>query len=202
MASTAQARGGRVEPPTPGGAVFSPSGARPRRRAYTAVELLATLPAVLVMLGLMAGLARHVRQSAADALTKNLLQRLDQAMSRYVHQYGQSPLNVPPLFSGPIPQTETAGLARRALANDQAVVRLLQADHLFPAGPGGDLPPAYYDGRTLRDAWGSPIVFMPRLPAHEPAAAPGGYFFSAGPDRLYTTQSDNLYSYELPGSDP
>ena len=72
----------------------------------------------------------------------------------------------------------------------------------------GQLPMSVYDGVTLRDAWGSAIVFMP---AQHPwiGMAPKGraqeaafFFFSAGPDRLYLTRDDNLYSYETVAGEP
>ena len=72
-----------------------------------------------------------------------------------------------------------------------------------PIGGGGSavpfagLPTALYDERTLRDAWGSPIAYMP---ARDPrvGTAPGDrpFAFSAGPDRRYLTRGDNVYSYE------
>ena len=61
-----------------------------------------------------------------------------------------------------------------------------------------EFPVSVYDDSGLRDAWGSPIVFMP---AKHPwvGTAPRDkvyFFFSAGPDRDYLTRDDNLYSYE------
>ena len=68
-------------------------------------------------------------------------------------------------------------------------------------GALADMPASVYDEVYLRDAWGSPIVFMPSK--HKwVGTAPGDhfFFFSAGPDREYLTQDDNLYSYEDPGA--
>jgi hypothetical protein len=49
----------------------------------------------------------------------------------------------------------------------------------------------------VRDAWGGPVAFMPQ---HHPAIGMAGgdrpFFFSPGPDGLYRTRPDNLYSYE------
>ncbi len=59
------------------------------------------------------------------------------------------------------------------------------------------LPDSIYDEAALRDAWGTPIVFMPAMhPAIGMAPRNGRFFFSAGPDRRFLTQEDNLYSYE------
>ena len=89
----------------------------------------------------------------------------------------------------------------------------------------GDLPISLYNGRTLADAWGHPIVFMPDqhpaigmapLRTYESNNPQGGsatpapgdrddaatirerssFFVSAGPDGRYLTREDNLYSYE------
>ena len=68
------------------------------------------------------------------------------------------------------------------------------------AGVLGDVPVSMYDETTLRDAWGSPIVFMPaKHPWVGTAPQDRFFFFSAGPDRRYLTQDDNLYSYEEAG---
>ena len=56
---------------------------------------------------------------------------------------------------------------------------------------------AVYDEVTLRDAWGTPIVFMPAMhPAIGMALGNRPFFVSAGPDRMFRTLEDNLYSYE------
>ncbi len=57
-------------------------------------------------------------------------------------------------------------------------------------------------GEGLLDAWGRDIVFMPR--GTRPSAPPLEdlpFFFSAGPDGRYRTLEDNVYSYEVLGTD-
>jgi prepilin-type N-terminal cleavage/methylation domain-containing protein len=163
---------------------------------YTLVELLATIAALAILLSAMVSLSRHVRASSAIDLTKDLLRRLDEAMALYVQQNDHLSLGVPELITdgGSIQEQP---LAARAQANNQAVVRLLKAAHVLPVQRFDDLSIAYYDGFTVRDAWGSPIVFMDRMHPAIGMAAKGWFFFSAGPDRAYTTKSDNLYSYEV-----
>jgi type II secretory pathway pseudopilin PulG len=76
-------------------------------------------------------------------------------------------------------------------SNDSAVLGGQSTDRF------GDLPISSYDEVTLRDAWGSPIVFMPQQhPAIGMAPHNPSFFFSAGPDGKYLTRDDNLYSYE------
>ena len=62
------------------------------------------------------------------------------------------------------------------------------------------MPASVFNGVQLRDAWGSPIVFMPTKHPWVGTAprTRSAFFFSAGPDRQYLTQDDNLYSYEDP----
>jgi hypothetical protein len=168
--------------------------------AYTVVEMLATIAALVIALGLLLSLTRHVRASSADELTKDLLRRLDQAMARYISLQGALP-PVEPLIEGSQSAKEDAALAQRAEVNNLKVVQILQSCKLLPAGGFDDLPVFYFDGRIVRDAWGSPIVFMATMHPDIGMAAKGWFFFSAGPDRKYTTKSDNLYSYELPGLD-
>lgn len=67
-----------------------------------------------------------------------------------------------------------------------------------------------FDGSTLRDPWGQPIVFMSAGRAEIGYATKNRpFFFSAGPDGRYLTLLDNIYSYEVragriadPGDDP
>jgi prepilin-type N-terminal cleavage/methylation domain-containing protein len=177
----------------------APNPASARHRGYTLVEMLTTVAVLLIGLGLMVSLARHVRASSADDLTKDLLRNLDQAMARYVAQNGGVPPAVPPFIADQETTVDEGALAIRAESNDQATVALLKKNHVFPAELFQDLSIFYFDGLTVRDAWGSPIVFMPHMHPAVGMAAKGWFFFSAGPDRQYTTKSDNLYSYELPG---
>jgi hypothetical protein len=163
--------------------------------------MLASIAGLIIVLGLMVSLTRHVRSASADDLTKDLLRRMDEAMSRYIARNNGAPPNLPLFIVDYGPTLYESALALRAELNNQATVRLLKASHVFPAERFEDLSVSYYDGTTVRDAWGSPIVFMPSMDPAVGMAAKGWFFFSAGPDRKYTTKSDNLYSYELPGLD-
>lgn len=80
--------------------------------------------------------------------------------------------------------------------------RVRQRSGERPARRFGELPISLYDEVTLRDAWGSPIAYMP---AQHPAIGlpprdRPSFFFSAGPDGKYLTRDDNLYSYEVSGA--
>lgn len=102
------------------------------------------------------------------------------------------------------PLPDARALLEAARANNRDFVAALKSEGQPGAGNGmgalGDLPASVYDEVYLRDAWGSPIVFMPSK--HKwVGTAPHDrfFFFSAGPDREYLTQDDNLYSYEEAG---
>jgi type II secretory pathway pseudopilin PulG len=103
------------------------------------------------------------------------------------------------------PLPDTRALLEAARANNRDFVAALKAEGPPGSGNGmgalGDMPASVYDEVYLRDAWGSPIVFMPSK--HKwVGTAPHDrfFFFSAGPDREYLTQDDNLYSYEEAGA--
>src|SRR5262249_2320314 len=91
--------------------------------------------------------------------------------------------------------SDDAALQAAARANSRAFVRAWQekvGGKIFQ-----DLPVSLYDETTLRDAWGTPVVYMPagaRNIGIEPQNRP--FFFSAGPARKFRTVLDNLYSYE------
>ena len=60
-----------------------------------------------------------------------------------------------------------------------------------------DLPLSIYDGTTLRDAWGTPVVYVAMgAPSVGNARTGRPFFFSAGPDRQFLTVLDNQYSYD------
>lgn len=176
-----------------------------RASAFTAVEMLVTVGALVIVLGMMVSVARYVRASSAEDVTKDLLGRLDQAMAQYIARNGGVPPAIPSLIpdepAGASTSVDETAVARRAQLNNLAVVQLLRSNHVFPIDRFDDLSISYYNGLMVRDAWGSPIVFMPKQHPAVGMAAKGWFFFSAGPDRKYTTRSDNLYSYELPGLD-
>ena len=169
---------------------------RPRRnpRGFTLVETLTTIALLVIVLGLMVSLSRHVRAASADELTKDILRRLDAAMDVYVHQNGTIPAVTP--FVGNIIPPE-AQLRPRAERNNESFVRAMKSAGLLN-GLFDDLSIAYYDEAHVRDAWGSPIVFMSHMQPAIGMNPKGWFFFSAGPDRQYLTRDDNLYSYDEP----
>jgi type II secretory pathway pseudopilin PulG len=170
-----------------------------RPAAFSLLEMLTTVAALVIVLGLMVSLAGYVRSRSAEALTRKLLSRLERAMED--PKYAADPAlqaalaRVPKLVSAKdiIPSEEA--LATAALANSKGFVRAwhqhVAADVL------SDLPASLYDQTMLRDAWGTPVVFMP-AGAINIAISPQNryFFFSAGADRQFKTVDDNLYSYE------
>jgi type II secretory pathway pseudopilin PulG len=161
--------------------------------AFTIIETLTAIAVLVIVLGLMVSLSRHVRAASADVLTKDLLRRLDAAMAVYVHQFSAVP-SVPEFI--PDQQVPPEDQLRRAAArNDEAVIRALKSASLLKFD---DVSIAYYDEARVRDAWGSPIVFMSHMHPAIGMDPKGWFFFSAGPDRQYLTRDDNLYSYDQP----
>lgn len=169
------------------------SGPIRSRRAFTSVELLTSIAFLFIALGLMVSLARYVRSASADELTSDILLSLDRLMDQYVAQSGRPP-EVPPLLDGP-PRDE-AEILSRARANNHAFLRAFYSMPAVTTGPLLNLPVSNYDGSSLYDSWGSPIVFMPRMHPAIGMSPKGWFFVSAGPDRRFMTREDNLYSYE------
>jgi type II secretory pathway pseudopilin PulG len=177
---------------------------RQSRPGYTLVELMATFAVLVIVLGLMVSLARRVRAESADAITRALLSRLDVLMADYLKRNGKPP-QVTSLLPEGVPAatiTDERLLLHNAEANNRDIVRILRAQLESTGRNLGDLPASFYDEMMLRDAWGTPIVFMPAFHA-KVGTAPGDrpFFFSAGPDGHFLTRTDNLYSYEdqMPG---
>lgn len=168
-------------------------------RAFTLIDFLTTVAGLVILLGVMVSLARHVRARSADTLTQHLLVRLDRELA-------SRPQLIPDLATVPsivasssdVPDENALQLAARQ--NSLAFVKIWRnatADAVLR-----ELPLSIYDGLTLRDAWGSPVVFVP-LGKPSVGIAPQGraFFMSAGPDRTFSTLLDNLYSYEY-GTNP
>jgi hypothetical protein len=171
---------------------------RSHRRAFSVVELLTTVAGLVIVLGLMVSLARHVRLVSAESLTRDILHRLDEAMAMYVSRNnGMLPPDIPPFIEDNHQPLNEIGLQRSAERNNEAFVRVLKSAGLF-AGQFDDLSIAYYDEARVRDAWGTPIVFMAKMNPAIGMNPKGWFFFSAGPDRQYLTRDDNINSYDQP----
>ncbi len=161
---------------------------------FTLIEMLTTIAALVIVLGLMVSLSRHVRSRSAQRLTGDLLQNLDRLMSQYQRETGELP-PVDPALPQDRPFTEDT-LRATAPANNRSFIQHLRGAHNLTDAFTG-LSVSYFDGQSILDAWGHPIVFVP---GHNPhlGMAPGGRFFfvSPGPDGKFFTREDNLYSYE------
>ena len=160
--------------------------------------MLTTVAALVIILGLAVQLARLVRSRQAGHSTRDLLARLDRAMGQY-KDLQPALADIPRFLVNP--QTPSgyndAELQRQALENSKAFVeaaRAVSKGYLFKG-----LSFSMFDDLTLRDAWGTPVVYMPPGAKNIGIAPQNRYFFlSAGPDRRFTTLIDNLYSYERP----
>ena len=167
---------------------------------FTLLEMLTTVAVLVILLGLMVSLARYVRNALAVEVTKDLLHKLDGLMQQYQANHGGaipqvSPFIPPAVLEGQ--RLDEQELQKNAERNNREFVRILRNEGLLSDESFGGLPQSIYNDATLRDAWGSPIVFMPsRNDSIGVAPQDRSFFFSAGPDRQYLTQDNNLYSYE------
>lgn len=164
------------------------------RAGFTLVEMLTTVAMLIIVLGLMVSLARYVRRRSAEDLTRKALVNLHLVMSEYVSRNGVPAIDT--LVEGR--NLDETTLQAKAAAHNRALVRFLRSNREVSAKAFRDLPLTIYDETSVRDAWGTPIVFMPSR--HDQIGmAPNNdwFFFAAGPDRQYLTRDDNLYSYEM-----
>ena len=183
------------------------------RRGFTMIEMLTTVAILTIALGMMVSLARYVRDRSAQQLTRDVLKELDLLMAQYQDRNGGQLPPVPPILPPlsvattlPAPPVE-AELMRKARTNNEQCVRAIKLEYLRTHPKSEDpfkhMAISVYDLLTLRDAWGSPVVFMagqhPYIglaPSRE--GRDQDFFFSAGPDRRFLTRDDNVYSYESP----
>ena len=168
-----------------------------RSRAFTLIEMMTTVAVLIIVLGLMVSLARYVRNRSATLLTRDLLAHLDLALDRYMSRPrgGGVPVVRPLAQPGQTLPDESLLLRAAELNSNDVVVALrneFNAQTFFAS-----LPISIYDRRTLRDAWGTPVVLLAtKHPALGMAPQDRPFFVSAGPDRQFRTRADNLYSYE------
>ena len=173
-----------------------------RRKGFTLLEMLTTVAVLILVLGMMVSLARYVRNELAVEATKDVLHRLDAMMQQYAIRQGHLPA-VEPFIPPGLGQTDLPDeqiLQQTAVGNNRGFVSALREAGILQDESFGGLPQSLYNDMMIRDAWGSPIVFMPAM--HEGigmALENRPFFFSAGPDQLYLTQENNLYSYEKEG---
>jgi hypothetical protein len=162
--------------------------------------MLTTVAVLVIVLGLMVSLARYVRNELAVEVTKDLLHRLDNALQKYMARHENRvpqvtafiPPGTPPNI---LPDEQT--LQQNVIGNNRGIVQALRQDGLLDDPSFGGLPESIFNEMMARDAWGSPIAFMPAMhPGIGMALQNHPFFFSAGPDAQYLTQQDNLYSYE------
>ena len=167
------------------------------RRGFTLVELLTTIAVLVIAFGLVISLANFVRNTSATELTTTLLRKMEEQLAAYsLRTKGPLPA-VTPVDPQPGQPEELVGRAARQ--NNEDLVKALASQANLATTVFAELPSSVYDPvtQTVRDAWGSPIVFMPQMhPAIGMALDDRPFFFSAGPDRKYLTREDNLYSYE------
>lgn len=184
---------------------------RQYRSAFTLIEMLTTVAALVIVLGLMVSLARDVRSRSADRLTKDLLGRLDRLMSQYQLTHAGELPSIARLIEGSNSVDEVA-LHQRAIENNRQFVFALTHQEELNKSDLEDLP-LTNSARTsadrsnaredrdadamILDAWGGPVVFMARQqPSIGMAPADRFFFFSPGPDGRFLTRQDNLYSYD------
>jgi len=160
--------------------------------------MLTTVALLVIVLGLMVSMARYVRNRSATGLTRDLLANLNDAMVRYRETHRGAAPAVPGIAEpgSDLPDEQT--LLRAAEENNRRFVAAMRKD--LNDKFWLQLPGTIFDRQMLRDAWGTPIVLMPAK-HNAIGMAPGNtaFFFSAGPDRMYHTRQDNLYSYEMAG---
>ncbi len=157
--------------------------------------MLTTVAALIIVLGLMVSLARYVRNASSVEVTKRLLRDMDGLLALYRAHHNDGLPEVTP-FMPDLDASEEA-LQRSAAINNRQIMAILRGEAGVTPETFGGLPDSIYNEATLRDPWGSPIVYMPAMhPLIGMAPDNHPFFFSAGPDRQYLTQDDNLYSYE------
>ena len=141
----------------------------------TVPELALAMGVLGVVLVLLAGLIRHVRNDAKAEQSRRLLLALDEAIGRYQAAHGSYPPGSEDLSSA-------ACLA--ALEGEAAAWEAVQSVSPLLVGESGE------EKRCFRDGWGTPVRYLTgkgARKARERVRIHGGrpIFESAGPDRNF-----------------
>jgi hypothetical protein len=176
-----------------------------RKFSFTLIEMLATVAALVIVLGLMVSLARYERRRSAENFTRDdVLARLDALLARRdivenkaLQEALADPSIVARLIRPSTREPEEMLLQNNAAINNSDFVKVFKKY----VGPEAfnKFPLSLYNptANTLVDAWGTPIVFMPSGALNVGISPQNrSFFLSAGPDRKFSSVVDNLYSYE------
>lgn len=155
--------------------------------------MLAAGAFLVILLGLMIQLSRDVRHRSADQLTRQTLRKLQTALDN--HPDIQSLLETRITSIKSFSKTSEGDLKQLAAQNNQVFLSLFKEKGYIQEFK--EFPLSIYDGTSIKDAWGTPIVYWPSgMEGIGMAAQKRSFFISAGPDRSLGTLSDNLLSYE------
>jgi hypothetical protein len=145
-----------------------------RGSGFGLLELATALALLVIVLGLCVSLARYVRATSAEQITRQTLRQLSEALAGNMGSTA-----VPEIDDAPLPGAAEAAWAVYAMRSNEIVRRLAGVDEV------------------VADAWGNPIGFL-AFERVEIGMAPHDrpFCYSAGPDGRHLTQDDNLYSYE------
>src|SRR5262245_43740174 len=123
--------------------------------------MLTTVALLVIILGLMVSLARDVRNRSAEAITKQILHRMDVLVAQYrakaltglpASEQLKYPIVRP--FIGPADALDEGLLRENAVENNRELVRTLkQYFDLSAPGALNELSIANYNEAAVLDAW-------------------------------------------------
>ena len=195
---------------------------RTRTAGFVLVEILLIAAVLWIAIGLLISLSRHVRSRSAESDTARMLWKAHLALSRAQSAQASTDGATGIVSSSTVAEASAVGglpkplgLDELAIASPKTVRQTLDGHNrvlvhaLLQSMPDDEandprsqvawarLSRSMFDGQTLRDAWGTPVV-LARGDDQRLGLAPGrrDYCLSAGPDRNFLTRDDNLYSFE------
>jgi hypothetical protein len=156
-----------------------------RRRfaaGITRLSFVVLVAALSLTLAFVVALARHVRTTSADELTRERIIACAEQVRDWLSTAGTLDLERPVLSGS---GDEEAYLRQFAMNQGRAAAR-----------SSGRVTA---DLTGWRDAWGTPLLLLAGQHS-QLGIAPGDapFLLSAGPDRTFLSKSDNLYSYDQP----
>jgi prepilin-type N-terminal cleavage/methylation domain-containing protein len=181
------------------------------RRGFTLMEIMVVIAIIVVLMGLLVGVAAHAKENARIRQTRLTLHTLDALMKDYVKEYPEpaipteaeywknAALGMPPPdpaydetcvpdYTKQFPQSILAPKTPAPTSDPIYWVKVLTVFAPKPMASftkGLDLVtgnPPPPKNTVILDAWGTPIRYVPY---NIDGTKKDGYFQSAGPDRIF-----------------
>jgi prepilin-type N-terminal cleavage/methylation domain-containing protein len=184
------------------------------RRGFTLMEIMVVIAIIVVLMGLLVGVAAHAKENARIRQTRLTLQTVESLMKDYLKEYPEPAIPTKAdYWEYKDPITQRIPIAEAGSGYDQTCVpdytKPFPSSITSPKVPAPTSDPVYWvkaltanapkpmavlsrsidplKNAIVLDAWGTPIRY---IPYNMDGTKKDGYFQSAGPDRIFMNSAN------------